>query len=518
MDQDRFAHLFTSNIMLSAFELESVRHEIEARTTTIRQLEFQVDVLKAEREKYQTLLSPLRRNLMPPEILGEIFTFSVSSRPFSWDHQLNTLCLVCRAWRAAALIHPALWATVGWHYIYSPQNFDIGKVKAWLSRSGKVKKTLHVMGRHEADDSSLCPLSPHDLGKFFLDGPPLDTLSLACTHAECLDAIFGDMQCGPAKKPSCALIHSLTLGMERASAESFGRVCGILHRIPTVRTLTLALPEIHHYFIYDRELPKPLPFGNLSGLTLVCDWPVSLVLDVLRNCANLETLTLETEGCTRGYDPAFPRDIPILVLPRLRTLQLKEVVLSSKDTDILRYLRLPSLHTLDIIFYMMDRDEPDDYNLTNTGSDIASLVAGGSNRATNLQHLRLESLSITSQGLYFILSALPTLTHLTLERLESDSRLFRDAHTFSTKFLPRLKTLKIHEPSELFTFNYSDVYNFLRRRKEGLTEESPDCLEEAGLTVSKAHSTYPWKIALDDRHYHASEMAKKGIRLSIAAV
>ncbi|KAF6744902.1 hypothetical protein DFP72DRAFT_856937 [Ephemerocybe angulata] len=485
---------------------------MDARTTAIHQLELQVGVLKAEREKYQTLLSPLRRNLLPPEILGEIFTFSVSnSRPFSWNHQLNTLCLVCKSWRAAALIHPALWATVGWYYIDSPQNFDVGKVKAWLSRSGKVKKTLHVMGRHEADDNSLCPLSPHDLsGKLFLDGPPLDTLSLACTHAECLEAIFDEVRFGPAKKPSCNAIHSLTLGMERASAESFGRVCGILHRIPTVRTLSLALPQFHGYFTYHGELPGPLPFGNLSGLTLVCDWSVSLVLDILENCTNLETLILETEGCAREYAPAFPRDKPILVLPRLRTLQLKEVVLSSKDTDILRYLRLPSLHTLDIIFYTLDRDEPHDYNLPNIGSDIISLVTGGANRATSLQHLRLESLAITSQGLNFILSALPTLTQLTLDKLQSDSRLFRHAHTFGTKLLPGLKTLRIHEASELFTFKYFDVYAFLSRRKHGVTaQESLDYLEEAELTISKANSTAPWKDGLDYRYYHASEIAKE---------
>ncbi|KAF5335083.1 hypothetical protein D9611_010877 [Ephemerocybe angulata] len=516
MDQDRFSHLFTSNTMLSPFELESVRHEIEARTTTIHQLELQIGVLKAEREKYQTLLSPLRRNLLPPETLGEIFSFCIqyaANSNSSCASQLNTLCRVCRAWRAAALVKPALWATVGWFCIDAPKKIDVGKVNAWLSRSGKVNKAIQIRGDHRAGDSPECPLSPPELGNLLTDGFSLDTLSLVCTHAECLVAIFSEMQDRSSKVQS---VDSLHLGMEWASSVTFGKVCGILDWIPTVRTLSLALPEFHDNFTFDSELPETLPFGNLSGLTLICDWPLPLVLDILRNCVNLETLTLDTEGCARKYDPSLPDDMPILLLPRLRALQLKGLDLSTRDTDILQYLRVPSLRTLDIIFYMINRDEPDDYNLPNLGSDIASLVTGGPNRATNLQHLRLKSLPITPQGLYVILSALPTLTHLTLEELESDSRLFRDAHTSSTKLLPRLKTLKIHEASELFTFNDSDVYNFLRRRKEGLTEESPDYLEEAELTVRKER-TYLWQDAFDRPYHYASEMAKNGIRLSIGA-
>ncbi|KAF5335082.1 hypothetical protein D9611_010876 [Ephemerocybe angulata] len=146
------------------------------------------------------------------------------------------------------------------------------------------------------------------------------------------------------------------------------------------------------------------------------------------------------------------------------------------------------------------------------GLDIASLVNERPNRTTNLQHLRLESLAITSQGLYHILSTLPTLTHLTLERLESDSRLFRDAHTLGTKLLPRLKTLRIHNASELFKFKYSDVYEFLKKKKEGATAESPDYLEEAEFTVPIKRRDY------DDRYWYTSELAKNGLRLSVADV
>ncbi|KAF6765389.1 hypothetical protein DFP72DRAFT_1162350 [Ephemerocybe angulata] len=513
MDQDRFAHLFADNITLNPLELESVRHEIEARTTAIHQLELQIGVLKAEREKYQTLLSPLRRNLLPPEILGEIFAFSVSTSPkFSWDHQLNTLCLVCKQWRAAALVKPALWAEVGWVCIDAPQNLDVGKVGVWLSRSGKVKKSLRIVGDHGAEDGPACPLLHSELRSLLVDGPPLDDLSLSCTYAECLEAVLSGIQSTSAKSQSCDSIHSLTLGMERASVMSFGRVCRILDRFPTLRALSLD-PSEYYEFIHDGELPESLPFGNLTTLSITCDWPEALVLGILRNCAGLETLTLDTQGCPRSYNPSYPHYLPIL-LPKLRTLQLKEVDLSSRDTEILRYLRAPSLHTLDVGFYPLDRLDPDEDNVTDIGFDIASLVNERPNRTTNLQHLRFESLAITSQGLYHILSALPTLTHLTLERLESDSRLFRDAHTFGTKLLPRLKTLKIHNASELFKFKYSDVYAYLKMRKEGVTAESPDYLEEVELTVPFERRD----SAFGDRYWYTSELAKSGLRLSVADV
>ncbi|KAF6765388.1 hypothetical protein DFP72DRAFT_1108062 [Ephemerocybe angulata] len=510
MDQDRFAHLFAGNIMLNPLELESIRHEIETRTKTIHQLELQVGVLKAERENYRTLLSPLRRNLLPPEILGEIFSFSIQSVPesdSSCSYQLNTLCHVCKAWRAAALAKPALWATVGRFCIDAPKKLDVGKVEAWLLRSGRVNKSLHIAGDHNAEDGSACPLSSAELGKLLMDGPHLDDLSLSCTYAECLEAVFSEIQSGSTKSQSCDSMHSLHLEMERASAMSFGRVCRILDRFPTLRTLSLT-PSEYYEFIHDSELPESLPFGNLTTLTLTCYWPAALVLGILRNCAGLEILILDTQGYARRYDASYPHNLPIL-LPKLRTLQLKEVDQSSRDTKILRYLRAPSLHTLDIGFYPVDSD---DYNKTNIGLDIASLVNEKPNRTTSLQHLRFEYLAITSQGLYHILSSLPTLTHLTLEGLESDSRLFRDAHTLGTKLLPRLETLRIHDASELFKFRYRDVYEYLKRRKEGATAESPDYLEEAEFTVPIKQRD------CDGRYWYTSELAKNGLRLSVADV
>ncbi|KAF6765390.1 hypothetical protein DFP72DRAFT_1162351 [Ephemerocybe angulata] len=519
MDQDRFAHLFTGNFMLNALELESVRHEIEARTTSIHQLELQIGVLKAEREKYQTLLSPLRRNLLPTEILGEIFSFStqfVAESNSSASYQLNTLCRVCKAWRAAALVKPALWATVGWLCVDAPENLDVGKVGVWLSRSGKVKKSLRIVGDHGAEGSAACPLSPSELRSLLVEGPPLDDFSLSCTYAECLEAVFSGIQSSSTKSQSCDSMSSLHLEMEWASSMSFGRVCHILDRFPTLRTLSLTLPD-YYDFVQENQLPESLPFGNLTTLSLAYDWPGALVLGILRNCAGLETLSLDTRGSLRSNNTSYPHNLSIL-LPKVRTLQLKEVDLSSRATDILRHLRVPSLHTLDIGFYTLDRFDLDDYDMTNISSDIASLIDDGPNRTTNLQHLRFESLAITSQGLYSILSALPTLTHLTLEKLESDSRLFRIVQTLGTKkLLPQLKTFEMHGASELFKFNYADVYDFLNRRKEGVTEESPDYLEEAVLTVPKER-TYLWRDGFEFPSYHTSEIAKKGVRLTIAAV
>ncbi|KAF5335084.1 hypothetical protein D9611_010874 [Ephemerocybe angulata] len=517
MDQDRFAHLFTGNFMLNALELESVRHEIEARTTAINQLELQIGVLMAEREKYQTLLSPLRRNLLPTEILGEIFSFCIQSAAeshSSCSSQLNTLCRVCKAWRAAALVKPALWADVGWVCIDAPQSLDVGKVGVWLSRSGKVKKSLHIMGDHNAEGLPECPLSP--LGRLLVDGPSLDDLSVSCTYAECLEAVLSGTQSESRKSQSWDSMSSLHLEMELASGMSFGRVCHILDRFPTLRTLSLTLPY-YYDFVEENQLPESLPFGNLTTLSLAYDWPGALVLGILRNCAGLETLSLDTRGSVRSNNTSYPHNLSIL-LPKVRTLQLREVDLSSRATDILRHLRVPSLHTLDIGFYTFARFDLDDYNMTNISSDIASLIDDGPNRTTNLQHLRFESLAITSQGLHSILSALPTLTHLTLEKLESDSRLFRIAQTLGTKkLLPQLKTFEMHGASELFKFNYADVYDFLKRRKEGVTEESPDYLEEAVLTVPKER-TYLWRDGFDCPSYHASEIAKDGVRLTIAAV
>ncbi|KAF6765385.1 hypothetical protein DFP72DRAFT_867666 [Ephemerocybe angulata] len=494
MDQDRLTHLFTGNVTLNPLELDFVKHEIEARSTTIHQLEvqlgvlkaereihqleLQLEILKAEREMYQALLSPLRRNLLPPEILGEIFSISVStSTKLSWDCQLNTLCHVCRVWRDAALAMPALWAHVKGLYIDAPKKLDVARVREWFKRSGSVKKTLHIDGLHRRNRS--CHLSPqNELTNLLVDGPPLDTLSLTCVYAECIETIIQQVASRVGEGQLCDSLRSLHLGMIHAKSDmSLGVIWAILDVIPTIRTLSLDLSHFH----FDWDVPGNLSQSNLTTFSIACDWPISLLLEILRACPNIETLILDHKGLIRRISNAV--NTPVL-LPKLETLRMQGLVSYSTDTDIFCHLQLPSLYTLDIAFVPIGREDPQDLD-TPVGRNIVALVSGGPNQATNLQHLRFESLAISSQGLHSILSSLPMLAHLTLDKLRSQSRFFREACAFPTQLLPRLRTLRILNASEFVTFENDDVYDFLVNRKHTATEEVPDSLEEVELVISR---------------------------------
>ncbi|KAF5324761.1 hypothetical protein D9611_004196 [Ephemerocybe angulata] len=428
MNQDRLIHLFTGNVTLNPLELDFVKHEIEARSTTIHQLELQLGVLKAEREihqlelqlgilktereTYQSLLSPLRRNLLPSEILGEIFIISVStSTKLSWDRQLNVLCRVCKAWRDAALAMPALWAHVEGLYIDAPKKHQVERVREWLMRSGSVKKTLQINGLHIMTGG--CPLSPqHELTNLLMDGPPIDKLSLTCLYAECIETIIQQMQLKTAKGRLCDSIRSLHLGMVHTKSDmSFGVIWAILDHIPIIHTLSLDLPPYH----FDWEVPGNLSQSNLTSLTIACDWPILFLLDILRSCASIESLTLDHEGSPRRL---LPVDTQLeVLLPNLKTLQMRRLMdVSSSDTAIFHHLRLPYLHTLDIIFV----PSVGEGDMTAFRQNIIALVSGGPNRATNLQRLRVEPLTISSQCLHLILPSLPMLAHLT----EDDTRQF----------------------------------------------------------------------------------------------
>ncbi|KAF5335138.1 hypothetical protein D9611_010880 [Ephemerocybe angulata] len=289
---------------------------------------------------------------------------------------------------------------------------------------------------------------------------------------------------------------------------SFGVIWAILDHIPTIRTLSLDLPPFH----FDWDVPGNLPQKNLTTFTIACDWPIPLFLDILRACPKIETLTLDHKRLIRRISDAV--NTPVL-LPKLETLRMQGLVShhhSGSDTDIFCHLQLPSLHTLDIAFIPIGYEDPQDPNTT-VGRNIVALVSGGPNRATNLQYLRFESLAISSQGLHSILSSLPMLAHLTLDKLRSQSRFFIEACAFPTQLLPRLRTLRILNALEFFTFENDDVYNFLVNRKHTATEEVPDALEEVELVISRCRPD------IDKQAHRLSYLSSEvGVRVSVTIV
>jgi hypothetical protein len=67
MDTNRLQQVFTSNASLHSAEVAFLHQEL-ARLDQV------IASATSKRDEYKALLAPLRRNIIPPEVLGEIFS------------------------------------------------------------------------------------------------------------------------------------------------------------------------------------------------------------------------------------------------------------------------------------------------------------------------------------------------------------------------------------------------------------------------------------------------------------
>ncbi|TEB37450.1 hypothetical protein FA13DRAFT_907591 [Coprinellus micaceus] len=97
--------LFASNSPPDPGEVVTLNNRIEDLTSSISQMEAQLQVMKVELKRHQNALSAFRR--IPQEILGEIFLYACPS-----EGQVVRFGLVCRMWRKATLSTHQLWTTI----------------------------------------------------------------------------------------------------------------------------------------------------------------------------------------------------------------------------------------------------------------------------------------------------------------------------------------------------------------------------------------------------------------------
>ncbi|KAF6763433.1 hypothetical protein DFP72DRAFT_530790 [Ephemerocybe angulata] len=431
MDQPRLTHLLNSRTVLDPLEIKSIRHEVHVRTQAISRLQLELQKLESERAAWQSLLSPLRRNSIPPKILGEIFGFVLlaTERTKPRRSQVNLLCLVCKAWRDVALAIPSLWAQLD--EIVVRNHFDVAKVGSWLSRAGNTGKMLSIVGQHlyPKVPNSLCPFASSAVQEFLSRGPGLNSLSLKCKSLQCFTELLKSTPSHgePPFARSFDSLHSITLGFSQWPSSP--DACHLLDHLPPVTSLTLDLPEPDEMEEYDSQespLPRSIFPANLTKLCIRSTWPIAWILKIVDDCINLEGLVLEYGLGMHHVDEEMQTSSSKIILPKLRSLKLREISVHQQTTRILRYLVVPSLKALEIV-YEGDQEPLDELSLPKMKelcADMLSLVSG-SNAVTDLQYLRLENLPIASVSLYRILSAFPSLRHLTLDYVESDSALFR---------------------------------------------------------------------------------------------
>ncbi|KAF6765399.1 hypothetical protein DFP72DRAFT_1162357 [Ephemerocybe angulata] len=495
MIKEPFSSLLNGNYSLDSLELAAIQHEIEAETlaidkiqSTIIDLQLQLEEHEARRQDYKTLLSPLRRGVVPPEILGEVFRYAIEPL-----YPVDRVGLVCKSWRDIALTTPSLWQTVV--MLPSDAPINVKRLRTCTARAGTLPKTVRIIesnGRYrcECRDSESevdsCRLASPELVRFFTDGPVLDNVDLRSPTHHCLDRLFGLLKSDKnTLTRSWDSIRHLALKVGDWSTPTHGLEWQFLHNLPPVSSLFLDTPWLPD--VPGDALPALPSLDCLTSLHMVGDWPNSWILRNLRNCPNLEEVVLNSKESER-QDDVWTEGRTLVSLPKLQVLRFQHMATHGEDARILQWLRMPSLRILELSYEIPEpfadqEEDPDTPGKVQLYRDMLRMLSGADG-VVDLQQLRLEYFPITAKGLLRILGALPSLISLELAtHIGSDRKFFKMAREIETPLLPQLRHLKIQDTCDVF--DPDDVCEFLRQRKATATEASPDCVERLDMAVNR---------------------------------
>ncbi|RXW16894.1 hypothetical protein EST38_g8970 [Candolleomyces aberdarensis] len=395
-DPKSLTHLYRTNDPLNPTEITTIQAELVRQDAAILKLQQQLRNLEVGREKYASLLSPLRQKPLPIELLGDIFAIVIARLHFQLDDlelgsghtagrpgvrenvsrarsKLIQLCLVCRAWRDAVYATPYLWSRLD---LYWP-SLDFDKVVRWFALARGHPKSLYISPTY------LYGFKEHQfdtLAKLLDQGPLLEHLEL--------DMINGTSGLGEGgrlyKKMITKLKYSKVYAMKgkrpwdlltsfsiRIDDANISSESDVVIPFRHLTTLYLTLPEFYEGIPWDDEvgdspdLQAPLGFspdtllGGLTRLTIAqCDWKISALLALLRWCTKVETLTVGYADRDEYHDDEEPSSNFLseladkgVSLPALKVLRLRNVDRNQKRAySVLRFLSTPNLEELDMGF------------------------------------------------------------------------------------------------------------------------------------------------------------------------
>ncbi|KAF6748522.1 hypothetical protein DFP72DRAFT_1049492 [Ephemerocybe angulata] len=375
--------LLSTNDMPSAIQTTTVLARLAALTKEVEDL--------------QRILSPLRR--VPLDIIGEILVSAMEGieMNLAGRERLLDLCLVCKAWRAAALQTHRLWGDV----IVSATMLDkeaYGPLGTWIRRAGSTFKNVTLFTGCQVaetpgcldigfDDNGTPKQASWEAGKcggmhpavvgLFVHGPVPDRMVFFCESEDCVINLAdrlkafeshtnllpqgsgGDAPMTTTSTSSWDILKSLHV---RCSSEGRGGIKGLSDNLSVALTDFLLHTDDDVAYYTSLQVP-PTTLHNLTCFSIAIDSaPVEFYVDVLRHCTNLETLTIEDprelvwDFGNLSRPPLSPRseDFAPAILPRLRTLVLTGAYVA--ELDFIRTPGLVNLHLKDLT--AVDRLDP----------------------------------------------------------------------------------------------------------------------------------------------------------------
>ncbi|KAF6762436.1 hypothetical protein DFP72DRAFT_558310 [Ephemerocybe angulata] len=347
------------------------------------------------------------------------------------------------------------------------KSFD--KAVSWLQRSGETPKSLEFdhSGRCLcAVDGHPCVAEDDALTSLLKHGPPLDHFTLTVSSTRCFRKWIGAIHSpdSPSVRPWDTLrSFKLTFGdeetgelwSERDTDTPSQSIFSLLP--PAITAFHLDLPGTSTAFderwevSSSRHASISIPanvLNKLTTFTIQCDWASSKLFPLLRQCCNVETLTIDL-GC-RPLDEsdttfsenffenlgAFP-----IILPNVSSLHLR----GTPRADILDNLKAPSLRSLDIGLYGRGVSQRKIFGW------IVHKFLEASGAKDNLLGFRVSGRPISGKDLRRCLTGLHRLKRLTLDTVTWSDDLFVFEAGFIQPHLPSLEVFELLHISEYFT-------------------------------------------------------------------
>lgn len=429
-------HLLNSNNPPDTSEAAAFQKEVDVLVPTVSRLRAQLKLAEAKLLQCRSVLSAIRK--FPQEILVQLFTLALDRGDGkNWRGALVQLGRVSKTWYSAAY-DPSLWADVALRLgdIGSPEDVEV-----MFKNSKAYPRTVTLQGHgcgcgNPEDPSQEWQYCFHPwrvaVTELLCQSSPVQRLVFANLSLRCFTNVMSSLSAEPHRVPQawCSL-RSLALHFENfpeyriplgSKKEIVTFDFGSLP--PSLTSLSLKLPSCPRDVI-PRLMINVDALKHLASLSLKCDWGVPDFLTSLRYSTNLTVLHLTDNRSQQSWLGFGHVCDPDVLLPKLHTLDFN-IRDPKASATILLLLRLPALANLRIF-------ASDDGDLRNALEHLR-IISSEDSLAPRLCSLSIwfyswmgvPSHRMKEKVLVDILSRIPSLRHLALDKIMFDARQFTD--------------------------------------------------------------------------------------------